>query len=107
MTLILITKPRNWLCMECTQNDEIENCDRLPNKIDLPSPAVNQSCRITEFGPNVLIQFDKKLERIFVECKTRQRSHKSDLLLNRHTEDVEIADALSYATCGNTNFAGN
>jgi len=41
MTLILITKPRNWLCMECTQNDEIENCDRLPNKIDLPSPAVN------------------------------------------------------------------
>jgi len=41
MVLIFITKPRNWLCMECTQKEEIENCDKLPNKIDLPSPEVN------------------------------------------------------------------
>jgi len=41
MTLIVRTKPRNWLRMECTQKDEIENCDRLPNEVELPSPEVN------------------------------------------------------------------
>lgn len=106
MIFIFITKPRNWLCMECTQKYETENCDRLPNKIDLSSSVLNQSCRITEFGPNVLIHFDKKVERVFVESKKQQRSHKSNLLPNRHREHLQIADALSYATCGCTNFAG-
>jgi hypothetical protein len=40
MTFIFITKPHNRLCIQFTK-DEIKNCDRLLNKIDLPSPEVN------------------------------------------------------------------
>jgi hypothetical protein len=71
--------------MECTQEGKSENYGEIRNEIEMPSSEVSQCHFVNEFGPGVLINFDRKVEILLGNCKTQQKTRICQILFETNT----------------------